>query len=114
MMEVAVPSKKSAALEEETVTRTVNVFLALYVEETTAKSSIQQHSLERQRSLHRTWELTPHVTIPCVSRDKFELKSCCYGVEMTRSAMSGGPGGPMDGAFQLPNIGSSMAAKGSP
>ena len=33
---------------------------------------------------------------------------------MTRSAMSGGPGGPMDGAFQLPNIGSSMAAKGSP
>ena len=42
MMEVAVPSKKSAALEEETVTRTVNVFLALYVEETTAKSYIQQ------------------------------------------------------------------------
>ena len=42
MMEVAVQSKQSAALEEETVTRTVNVFLALFVEETTAKISIQQ------------------------------------------------------------------------
>lgn len=42
MMEVAVQSKQSAALEEETVTRTVNVFLALFVEETTANSSIQQ------------------------------------------------------------------------
>jgi hypothetical protein len=41
-MENAVPSKSSAALEEETVTRTVNVCLALYVEKTTAKISIQQ------------------------------------------------------------------------
>ena len=33
---------------------------------------------------------------------------------MTRSAMSGGPMGPMDGAFQLPNIGSQMAGNGLP